>query len=261
MPTVRQIEEALYSLAPKELAMGWDNVGLLVGDPNQEVTRILVSLDITQAVADEAAVKGAQLIIAHHPVMNCKWLPVQTLREDTRQGKLLRTLVKHEIAAICMHTNLDITQGGVNDVLAETLRLSALQILGEDNLIRYGFLEREISLKEFAAQVNKLLHCRGLRYTDCGKPAYRVAVGGGSCGDSWREILAAGCDTFVTSDVKYHDFLDASAEGLSIIDAGHFETEDPVCMAVIQYLQGRFPALHFEKSSHQGVIHYYTEGE
>lgn len=261
MPTVRQIEEALYSLAPRELAMGWDNVGLLVGDPDQEVTRILVSLDITQAVAEEATAKGAQLIIAHHPVMNCKWLPVQTLRADTRQGKLLRTLVRHEIAAICMHTNLDIARSGVNDVLAETLRLTSPQVLGQENLIRFGVLESEMPLTAFAAQVNKLLNCHGLRYVDGGKPVYRVAVGGGSCGDSWREALVAGCDTFVTSDVKYHDFLDASSEGLSIIDAGHFETEDPVCRAVIQYLHEKFPALHFEKSSQRGVIHYYVEGE
>ena len=261
MPTVRQIEEALYSLAPRELAMSWDNVGLLVGNPEQEVSRILVSLDITQAVVEEAAAKDIQLIIAHHPVMNCKWLPVQTLREDTRQGRLLRTLARHDLSAICMHTNLDIAGGGVNDVLAETLGLRSTAVLGEENLIRFGVLENTMPLPEFVTQVNKLLNCQGLRYTDSGKPVYRVAVGGGSCGDSWREVLEAGCDTFVTSDVKYHDFLDASAEGLSIIDAGHFETEDPVCMTVIQYLQERFPALYFEKSSHRGVIHYYTEGE
>ena len=261
MPTVQEIEASLSILAPRELAMNWDNVGLLLGDPEKEVTRILVSLDITQAVAEEAAAKGTELIIAHHPLMNCKWLPVQTLREDTRQGKLLRTLVRHDTAAICMHTNLDIAQGGVNDVLAETLGLTDPQVLGQENLIRVGVLKTGMTLTEFAAQVSRLLNCHGLRYVNGGKPVCCVAVGGGSCGDSWREVLAAGCDTFVTADVKYHDFLDAAAEGLSIIDAGHFETEDPVCRTVIQYLQERFPALRLEKSSHRGVIHYYTEGE
>ena len=86
-------------------------------------------------------------------------------------------------------------------------------------------------------------------------------MGGGSCGDSWREVLAAGYDTFLTADIKYHDFLDAASAGLNLIDAGHFETEDPVCVAVIQYLREAFPALQIEKSSHRGVIHYYTEGE
>ena len=261
MPTVRQIEEALYALAPREMAMGWDNVGLLVGDPDREVTKVLVSLDITQTVAEEAAEMCAELIIAHHPVMNCKWSPVQTLREDTRQGKLLRTLIRHDIAAICMHTNLDIASGGVNDVLAQTLNLADVQVIGDEALIRVGTVANEIPLAKFAAEVNRILHCRGLRYSDGGKSVCRVAVGGGSCGDSWREVLAAGCDTFVTADVKYHDFLDAAAEGLNIIDAGHFETEDPVCMTVIQYLQKYFHELTYQKSSHAGVIHYYTEGE
>ena len=80
MPTVREIEQALFSLAPKETAEGWDNVGHLVGNPEGEVARVLVALDITEAVAEEAIAKGCQLIVAHHPVMNCKWLPVQTLR-------------------------------------------------------------------------------------------------------------------------------------------------------------------------------------
>ena len=261
MPTVRQVEEALYALAPRELAMGWDNVGLLVGDPNREVTKVLISLDITQAVAEEAVAAGAELIVAHHPVMNCKWSPVQTLREDTQQGKLLRTLVRHDIAAICMHTNLDIAAGGVNDVLAKKLGLAGVRVIGEDGLIRVGTAANELPLAEFTAEVNRLLHCRGLRYADGGKPVSCVAVGGGSCGDSWREVLAEGCDTFVTADVKYHDFLDAATKGLNIIDAGHFETEDPVCMTVIQYLQKHFPELNYEKSSHAGVIHYYTEGE
>ena len=83
MPTVREIEQALFRLAPKEGAMDWDNVGQLLGDPEAEVRRVLVALDITEAVADEAIAENCQLIVSHHPVMNCKWLPVQTVRQDT----------------------------------------------------------------------------------------------------------------------------------------------------------------------------------
>ena len=93
MPTVREIEQALFELAPKELAFPWDNVGQLLGDPEQVVSRILVTLDITEAVADEAMAQGCDLIVAHHPVMNCKWLPVQSVRTDTPQGHLL---LKHK---------------------------------------------------------------------------------------------------------------------------------------------------------------------
>ena len=105
MPTVQEIEQRLFQLAPRESAMDWDNVGHLLGSPEQEVTRILVALDITEAVADEAIAEGCQLIVAHHPVMNCKWLPVQTMRSDTPQGHLLMKLLTHDICAICMHTN------------------------------------------------------------------------------------------------------------------------------------------------------------
>jgi putative NIF3 family GTP cyclohydrolase 1 type 2 len=82
-----------------------------------------VALDVTQTVAQEAAAMGAELIVAHHPVMNCTWLPVQTVREDRPQGRLLRYLVQQRLSAICMHTNLDVAAGGVNDVLAEALKL------------------------------------------------------------------------------------------------------------------------------------------
>lgn len=262
MPTVRQIEEALYAAAPRELAMSWDNVGLLEGAPDREVTRVLVSLDITQAVAEEAAAYGAELIVAHHPLMNCKWQPVQTLREDTLQGKLLRTLVRNDISAICMHTNLDIADGGVNDALAAAFGLEDPGPLNEEHLIRVGTIPGgAVPPEAFVARVSRALRCRGVRYVSGGKPVSRAAVGGGACADSWREVAAAGCDVFVTSDVKYHDFLDAAQAGLTLIDAGHFETEDPVSQVMIDVLREAFPKLEIKKSSHQGVIHYYTEGE
>ena len=118
MTTVQAVEQALYDWAPRELAESWDNVGLLVGDPDAPVSRILIALDITPAVVREAADTGCQLIVAHHPVMNCAWHQVQTLRTDDRQGRVLTDLVRHNIAAICMHTNLDAAEGGVNDILA-----------------------------------------------------------------------------------------------------------------------------------------------
>lgn len=121
MATVHEIEQRLFSWAPRESAMDWDNVGHLVGDPEQEVERILVALDITERVVQEAIDCGAQLIVSHHPVMNVRWheREMQTLRPDTRLGGVLTTLVKNDISAICMHTNLDAADGGVNDCLAK----------------------------------------------------------------------------------------------------------------------------------------------
>ena len=125
MPTVREIEQALFRLAPKEGAMDWDNVGQLLGDPEAEVRRVLVALDITEAVADEAIAENCQLIVSHHPVMNCKWLPVQTVRQDTPQGHLLLKILRSGLSAICMHTNLDVAPGGVNDALAAARDLAS----------------------------------------------------------------------------------------------------------------------------------------
>lgn len=130
MPTVREVEKALYELAPRDLAQNWDNVGLLVGDPDREVTAVLVALDVTQAVTEEAEERGCDLIVAHHPLMNCTWSPVQSVRTDHPQGRLITTLIQNEISAICMHTNLDSTQGGVNDALARRVGFTGRGAIG-----------------------------------------------------------------------------------------------------------------------------------
>ena len=241
MPTVREIEQALFDLAPKDGAMDWDNVGQLLGDPEQTVEKVLVALDITERVADEAIENGCQLIVAHHPVMNCAWHPVQTVRADDRQGRTLTALLRGGVAAICMHTNLDAAEGGVNDILAEKLGLTQPEMLTEEKIGRIGTLKCEIPLVEFTHSVIELLGCNGLRYVDAGRPVHRVAVGGGACGCYIPQAIAAGCDTFVTSDLKYNDFLDT--EGLNLIDAGHFPTENVVCPALRDRLAEAFPAV------------------
>lgn len=263
MPTVGQIEKALFALAPRERAMDWDNVGLLVGDPQTEVKRVTVALDITEAVVEEAADFGAELIVAHHPVMNCTWQPVQSLREDLPLGRLLRGLVQKGIAAICMHTNLDVAPGGVNDVLAGALKLVDPGPLADDGLGRVGLVaDGPVPLDEYAARVAEALHCTGVRYADGGKPVLRVAVGGGACGEYMEQAASMGCDTFVTADLKYHDFLKAKPHGINLIDAGHFPTEDPICGVLVSTLRHAFPDLTVQKSSvHREVIQYYVKGD
>ena len=262
MPTVREIEQALFELAPREGAMDWDNVGHLLGDPDSEVSRVLVALDITEDVADEAISHGCELIVAHHPVMNCRWLPVQSVRSDTPQGHLLLKLLRNGVSAICMHTNLDVAWGGVNDILAEKLKLVDPGPLCDNGLGRVGRLEEPMDLADFVRFVSRSLGCNGVRYASAGKPVCRVAVGGGACGDFEDDAIRAGCDTFVTADLSYHQFLDAKGKGINLIDAGHFPTEDPVCEKLVQYVSDRFQELVVTKStSHREVIQYYVEGE
>ena len=262
MPTVREIEQALFELAPGEAAMEWDNVGHLLGDPDRAVERVLVALDITEGVADEAIASGCQLVVAHHPVMNCRWTPVQNIRDDTFQGHLFLKLLRNNVSAICMHTNLDIAWGGVNDALAQRLELVDPGPLCENGLGRVGEYPESVALADYVRFVCQALGCNGLRYADAGKPVRRVAVGGGACGEFEEDAIRAGCDTFVTADLSYHQFLDAAGKGINLIDAGHFPTEDPVCEKVITYLTDRFPELAVSKSaSHKEVIQYYIEGE
>lgn len=261
MTSVHDIESALWQLAPRELARSWDNVGLLVGRPDREVRRVLVALDITEAVAEEAEALGADLIVSHHPVMNCHWHMVQTLRSDDLQGRLLRRLVSRDLSAICMHTNLDAAQGGVNDALAAALDLRQVELLEEEEgIVRMGLLPAPEPLPAFLSRVRAALSPNGIRYVDGGRAVCRVAVGGGACGGSFRRAAERGCDAFVTADVKYDQFLDSRAMGLSLIDAGHFPTEDVVCPVLAAYLRERFPDLKVAKSAvHREAVQYHME--
>lgn len=254
MPTAREIESALYALAPKALAAEWDNVGLLVGDGDREVRRVLVALDVTEAVAEEAGRIGAGLIVAHHPVI---FHPAKSVTDRDPAGRLLLRLVRSETAAVCMHTNLDAARGGVNDALAAALGLEHAAPAAEGGIERVGTLPEALALPDFLARVKAALRPNGLRYVDGGRPVRKVAVGGGACGDFLWEAAALGCDAFVTADLKYNHFLDAQALGLTAIDAGHFPTEDVVCPALVRYLGERFPGLTIQKSSsHREAIQY-----
>ena len=257
MTRVCDIEKLLYDWAPRDLAMEWDNVGLLAGDGDAEVRKVLVALDVTEAVAAEAVTVGADLIVAHHPLMNCAWHKVQHVTTGDAQGRTITTLLKNGVSAICMHTNLDAAEGGVNDVLAEKLGLYDTKPLTDEKIGRFGTLNCEKPLVEFLQDVIKYLGCNGLRYVDGGKPVHRVAVGGGACGDLMGDALAQGCDTFITSDVKYNGFLDARALGLNLIDAGHFPTENVICPVLAERLKRAFPGLEVRISAVHGEVFSY----
>lgn len=248
MATVKDIFNYLNTKAPFDSQLGFDNSGFLIGKGSKEVRRILIALDITENVITEAAELGADLIVSHHPVI---WDGAKSVSDETLLGRKLLALIENGIAAICAHTNLDAAAGGVNDALAAKLGLEETELLkaygAYENGIPYG-IERigalpgdPVALTEFAAQVKDKLASNGVRYVDAGRPVHRVAVGGGSCSSSMKEVFAAGCDTFVTADVKYDGFLDAAAMGLNLIDAGHYPTENVVCPVLESWLSEGFP--------------------
>lgn len=262
MTTVGEVFAFLQEKAPFALQEDFDNAGFLVGREASSVSKILVALDITEEVVQEAAGQGVQLIVAHHPVI---FGGIKSVTDQTVAGQVLLAMVENGIAAICAHTNLDAVEGGVNDALALRLGLTdigQLRQTGVDGQGRpYGIgrvgLVPEQPLYDFAMAVKRLLGANGVRLVDGGKPVRTVAVGGGACADFMADALAQGCDTFITSDVKYHQFLEARAMGLNLVDAGHFPTEDVVCPVLQDWLSKRFPQVSVSISQRHAEVFSY----
>lgn len=245
MTTVADILEYIETIAPRSMKESWDNVGLNCGHLNRPVTKILVALDPFAHVCREARDFGAQLLVTHHVLI----FQPGFLTDADEQGRNVLFLIENGIAHINAHTNLDCAPGGVNDCLAARLGLSDIRVVhpsGVDpegrewGLLRCGNVAEQ-SLDHFLAFVRDALGCEGLRYVDGGRPVRKVAVGGGSCGSEMRQAVEAGCDTFVTSDIKYNDFWDAKFLGMNLIDAGHFHTENPVVSRLAEKLREKFP--------------------
>ena len=257
MTTVSDILKFVETLAPRAMKMEWDNVGLLCGSKNTEVTKVLVALDPFEGVCHEAAETGAQLIVTHHPLI---FRPQKAVTDETSIGRSIMFLCRNGISAINAHTNLDQVSGGVNDVLAEKLGLQNIQIINPVDgygLLRCGDVEQQ-PLETFLATVKEALGCDGLRYVSSSNPVCKVAVGGGSCADEMMEAFAAGCDTFVTADIKYNQFWDAYDIGMNLIDAGHFYTENPVVAVLAEKIAAAFPEIEVEISkTHTDCMKYY----
>ena len=248
MTTVRDLYNALFAFAPASMKYDWDNVGLLCGHFDAPVDTVLVALDPMPDVIDEAKARGAQCIVTHHPLI---FDAPRAINDESYTGRCILALAEAHIAAINLHTNLDVCPGGVNDVLAAKLGLEHVEILhpmGTDRqgrpygLVRMGAVPEQ-SLAGFASFVKQALSCPGVRFADAGKSVRKVAVGGGSCGSEIDAVLAAGCDTFVTADLKYNQFEEAKYRGLNLIDAGHFETENPVCEVLERILREAYPEI------------------
>ena len=231
---VYEIAELIEKTAPKNLAYEWDNVGLLVGDSNKEVKKVFVTLDTNLATVHQAIKAGADMIISHHPIF---FEPLKKIEYGTSQGDLVRLLIENDLPLYAAHTNMDVAAGGINDKLAEIFQLSDVKVLEpvSDNpsvgLGRFGKGKREINFSSFV-EITKMLLRTPVRYAgDSGKIIKTVAVAGGACADLAPLAKSLGCDVLVTSDVKYHEMIDAVELGICMIDAGHYSTE--ICVLEI----------------------------
>jgi dinuclear metal center YbgI/SA1388 family protein len=221
MVRVKYILSALEDLMPASLAEDYDNVGLLAGSGERAVDRVLCALDLTEAVLDEAAAVGAELILTHHPIL---FHARRNLTEDDPEGRLLARLIRKRVSLIAMHTNFDAAGNGVNDALADALGVAgALPLEGG---VRIGSVS-PMPLSAFAERVAQTLGGVVRRY---GKPEIivsRIALLGGA-GGSYAEIAQkAGADTFLTGEIGYHRALSALDNGMCVLEAGHAATEKP----------------------------------
>ncbi len=237
--TVTDICLFMNELAPVKYAESWDNPGLLLGHLAQHVHKIMVALDLSPEVAEQAIEQECDIIITHHPYYFS--LPKTLAVTDTKM-EVLYELIKHDIALYAAHTNLDAAKGGVNDVLAARLGLDEVTEIPrkdcpEQGLARIGVLDEPMALKEFAAKVRDDLGAEHLTYAGGDEPVYKVAVVGGSGADFMEDALAAGADTLVTGDLKYHVAQKALNLGLNVVDGTHQLTESPVVDKLEQVLQ------------------------
>jgi dinuclear metal center YbgI/SA1388 family protein len=246
LPTVGEIYQFINDFAPFDTAMDFDNCGLLAGSEKTEVKTVLLALDITPDVVYEAATYSAQLIVSHHPVI---FNPLRTLREGTAPYLLAR----YGIAAVCAHTNLDLSPKGVNASLAAKLGLKNVRMMKEyqhSGLAEAlaGETEREYEPKEFAESVKNLLGCDGLFYTDGKRKITLAGLCSGAGSDCLYSAARYGCQAFVTGEAKHHQLIDAENLGVTLVVAGHYYTENVVIQPLMERLQAKFPSAGFIRS-------------
>ena len=239
--TVGEVWRAIDAFAPFALAEEWDNVGLLAGRPDQNVTGILCALDLNFLVMEEAVRLGANLIVTHHPIL---FRGRKNLREDEPEGRMLCSLVRNNLALIAAHTNFDNAPCGVNDALAKALGLEDVCVM--EHGMRMGMLPEAMSPERFCDWTEEKLACRARMYVLSPETLIeRVAVCGGAGGDFWPQAARAGAQAFVTGEIRHHDALAGTAAGLCMVEAGHYETEHIAIKLLADGLQERINTLQY----------------
>lgn len=233
-PTVKNIYDFIDGIAPFCKQCEWDNSGLIVGDANRTVTKIGVVLDITEEAVSNAKALGVDLIVSHHPV-------IFRATKSFLANDPAYMLAADGISAICAHTSLDCAKGGVNDVLAKTLGFeNAYSITDEGEAAILRIVETSPLSGEALAKMTAEKLNTGVRLADGGKMITKIALCGGAGGDFINEVVAAGCDAYITGDASHHEFLEALECSLTLIAAGHFETENPVVPDLAERIKSEF---------------------
>lgn len=236
MTLVKDIYNYINKIAPYDEMEDWDNSGFILGDIKKEVKTVVMSLDATKAAVAFSKSVDADLLLTHHPII---FGGVKKIKSDSA----IYQLINNDITCMCAHTSFDKANGGINDNLALLLELKNTRKL-ENGYVVVGELENEMSIDDFATFVSNSLDVHALRYTDTDKMIKTVALGGGACGE-FIDDAKQNADCFVSSDLKYHQMLDASEENFALINAGHFETENKAFLMLKNKLEKEFEQVEF----------------
>ena len=239
----RKIIETMERWVPKELIDNWDNTGFQIGSPEKNVQKILIALDLDKNVLNKAKDEKFQMIITHHPII---FKPLSSLTTTEHTTSIIFDTIKNDIVAYNAHTNLDLVEGGVNDSLAKALLLKntkPLSLIKKESLPqtlgygRVGYVDR-IRLDDYLNIIKTNLSATHLVvYGDRNEYIEKVAICGGSGSDFILDAYKHEADIFITGDIKYHDAQYGHELGLTLIDAGHFNTEKIVLPSIKVYLE------------------------
>ncbi len=252
--TVNDILEFLNELAPAETAFEWDNVGIMVGSKQKTVKKVLVTLDVSLSAVHEAAQKGCDLIVSHHPLI---FNPLKSVTDTTPTGKAVIDLVKNDISVISMHTNLDKANDGVAFNFAKSLGLEDIYIPSSDKLevIHCGTVKEQTNFNDFVQTIGEKLGTKAIRFSKNNDAVKKVATGCGAGYGIPESVISEGVDTFVVGEAKYNDYLDSAFYGINIIDVGHFASENIVVPVLQKKLEQKFLKVEFVISKeHKDVM-------
>lgn len=243
----KEIIEMIERKYARSHALSWDNVGLLAGRFNKEVKKIYVALDATDEVIEKAIDAGADMLVTHHPLIMSG---VTKITDDHFIGKRLITLIQHDISYYAMHTNYDVC--GMADLAGEKLKLlnpEVLEVTGEETegIGRIGLLQEEITLQKCCELVKTAFSLENVKvFGNLDAIVRRIAICPGSGKSVIKTALCKGADVLVTGDIGHHEGIDAVAQGMSIIDAGHYGLEHIFINDMIGYLKENLPGLEVQ---------------
>ncbi len=238
MLKLKEIREIIEGNMPLSIQENWDNSGLIVGNEDAVISKVLISLDVTDCVIDEAVNTGANLIISHHPLI---FDGIKNIDYSTPLGNRIRKLIKNDINVLSYHTNFDKVSGGTTDTICRLLNLKNVTNISSEefSFCKIGEVS-SVPLKEFISFLKNSLNLGNIKYVGCdNKLINKVAVVSGAGSEFYKDAYDFGADVFVTSEVKHHIAIDCMELGMAIIDAGHFETEKPAMESLYKLLQDK----------------------